>query len=409
VSIGGSSQTEELDDPTVWEAKNLPSKVKLEAKVPKLAVKDKEGGLPYHTWKVRARSTLATARGAEWLLDIPPPLDGASLQVREWYEGVDRIVFNPLFEAVDNERVLADEVGRLQGTWGSSYHAWRAIKKHFVREAPTNRTHLTSKLLKLAPGEKESMESFLNRCEKLREEYESYGLKLKDEDLLVQIFLKLSIQWLVSIGLSNVKYEDMSWNDVKVRLQLQDTIRRQSNLEASDALMPLGWVKRQGGAHAAGGSTDSGESSPPSTRKAKPARSTSPGASAHEAGGNYKGKGPQVPKNSWKGKDAAKEQPSGKPLICYHCLKTGHIWHKCKTKPENWEPTEEQKAKAEEIRLKRWEQSQHAKAAQASGSGTSSSARASVTTGTSNSSAATSAEPVTGESSSKGKASVTSI
>jgi hypothetical protein len=326
--------------------------VKVEA-LPRLGSKEKEG-LSYHNWKVDARATIAAAHGAEWVLDIEPPLAEEFEAVRAWYEPVDKMVYAVLLKSVSDVPILSDIVRRLQGEWGSGHKAWWAIHSHYVRVAETNRTFLAAKVTALKPKERESMEAFLNRCEALREEHKQYGIELPDNMLITQVFRHLSQNWRVHTGLNGVSFSSLPWGTVKDKLQGEDNIRRQSNTTAEDATMPLGWTKGYGGAKAAGGS-ESSDASNPST------------GGANKAGGDPPFKRPD---NAKKGgaKPPGTRKGMGPNLVCYHCKKSGHVWTECRTKPEGWEPSDEDKAEADKLRAARLEQSAKAKAANGTGS-----------------------------------------
>jgi hypothetical protein len=348
VSRAGS-EAARIADQSAWAGKStrLPKKVKVEA-LPRLGSKEKEG-LSYHNWKVDARATIAAAHGAEWVLDIEPPLAEEFEAVRAWYEPVDKMVYAALLKSVSEVPILSDIVRRLQGEWGSGHKAWWAIHSHYVRVAETNRTFLAAKVTALKPKERESMEAFLNRCEALREEHKQYGIELPDNMLITQVFRHLSQNWRVNTGLNGVSFSSLPWGTVKDKLQGEDNIRRQSNTTAEDATMPLGWTKGYGGAKAAGAG-ESPDASNPST------------GGANKAGGDPPYKRPD---NAKKGgvKPPGMRKGMGPNLVCYHCKKSGHVWTECRTKPEGWEPSDEDKAEADKLRAARLEQSAKAKAA----------------------------------------------
>jgi gag-polypeptide of LTR copia-type len=337
-----------LGGTSTWDGKSsrLPKKVKVES-LPRLGSKEKEG-LPYHKWKVDARATIAAAYGAEWVLDIDPPTEEEPAELREWYEPVDKMVYAALLKAVSDVPILSDFVRRLQGTWGAGYKAWRTIKKHYVRMADTNRTYLASKLTSMKPKERESMESLLNRFELLREEYDQYGVPLSDELLITQVFSHLSQNWRVNTGLNGKDLSKMTWGEVKEKLQQEDNIRRQSNTTAEDATLPLGWTK----GYAAAKVASAGESD----AKDKPAVGL-----ANKAGGSPPSKGKEKPKQGGAPKEV-KKQGEGLLFVCYCCKKSGHVWTKCRNKPDGWVPSDEDKAEADRLRAQRIAQSNAARA-----------------------------------------------
>jgi hypothetical protein len=281
------------------------SDIKL-GELPKLG-KDK-GELPYHKWHIDAMAVIAAAR-AKRVLDDPPPDPSVDADYFAWFEHADSAVFAALLSAVRSIPVLSDHVRRHAGSIGCARNAWLAIRDHYVRLADSNLSFLTGKLKALRPNEKESMESFLNRCELLRSEYAQFGLDLDDAQLLTQVFSVLSRMWKHSIGHARTPISGLTWGEVKFLLQEEDNGRRQADASAPDSLLPLGWSRR-----------------PPNSRPQD--NSTRPSASA--AGGK--------PYSS----------PDGKPrvTVCWFCFKFGHMWPDCRNKPEGWQPSEEARKKA---------------------------------------------------------------
>jgi hypothetical protein len=338
------------DEIAWWEARQLPPKVKVESLPVLKKDKDKEG-VPYYQWRVEARSILVASVGVDWVLDRPPPNETNSYQVRDWYRGADRVVFASLIRAVREVPILGDTVRRLVDTWGSSHRAWKAIKAHFIRQAETNRTYLAGKLQQLKPGDSESMESFLNRCQNLVEEYGSYGLEMDQAQLKTQVFQCLSHSWIITARLSGEEISSLPWNEIKERLQAADNARRQSNTKAEDAFLPLGWGNRHGNAKVGSGERSV---SPPKDR-----------GSAAPAGG-YKGKkvSPSGPKGSSNpGQGGKQGMKNDFILVCYYCKKSGHTVGKCKNKPADWQPSQADKDEADRLRRERMEQSARAKTA----------------------------------------------
>jgi len=60
----------------------------------------------------------------------------------------------------------------VQGRCGCARMAWLAVKAHFVHLSHHDKPY-TARSCKLRPGESESMDSFLDGVEKLRDEYAS--------------------------------------------------------------------------------------------------------------------------------------------------------------------------------------------------------------------------------------------
>ena len=146
--------------------------------------------VPYYRWKQLVESRVRALGGHIYL--SPHDLTGLSADVVAIHERNDASLYSALFEAVMQVPTLADKVSKCANQWGSTAKAWEAIKAFFIRAGDHNEPWLDSKLGKLAPAPGESMEVFLNRCERLRNEYESYGLLLDDARLIRQVKLKLS-------------------------------------------------------------------------------------------------------------------------------------------------------------------------------------------------------------------------
>jgi hypothetical protein len=296
--------------------------------------------LPYHKWKVDALAYIEAARAGK-VLTTPPPGTGESFAYQEWFAQANAIVYASLLAAVRSVQVLGDAVRRLQGKPDSALKAWKAIEAHYVRMADTNLTYLMGKVRSLVPTDGESMESFLNRCQALRDEFDAYGLELEDHLLITQVFQGLSHQWKQSCGLNRVSVATLQWAVVAEMLQQEDNSRRQSNTKATDALLPLGWTRKHpGGAfHAKGEEEHNNPLSFPAAPRACACAGT--------------------PRDSGKGKRVKKEHnggavlPARKNFVCYHCLKSGHTWTHCRTRPAEWKPTAEDKQKADRIRDER--------------------------------------------------------
>lgn len=220
--------------------------------------------------------------------------------------------------AVFDIPVLGDHVCRFDGLKDSAHQAWGTIKAHYIRLAANNRAFLTRKLHELEPRDGESMESFLNRCYVLQDEFASYGLVLNDNELITQVFSKLSFQWRQTCGFGDVPEGDLSWADVALALQDQDNKRRHSNTKAPDALLPLGWTRK-------------GRTEGHAKRASSPPKKDGIFQKGEKVGGKW---GP-------------KEDQRGPPLIvCYVCFEVGHGCNKCPKKPEGWKLTSEAREKA---------------------------------------------------------------
>lgn len=305
--------------------------------------------LPYFKWKVDARAYIDAAQlGA--VLDKDPPNASSSPEWRAWFSHADAVVYAAILAAVGRVSILSDVIRRLQGQQGAAGKAWDAVHDHYVRLADTNQTYLMGKVRTLAPKEGENMEAFLNRCQALRDEFEAYNLQLDDNLLVTQVFSSLSHQWKQSCGLNQLSTAQISWQMASQLLQAEDNSRRQSNTEAEDALLPLGWTRRsKGGARQAEG---------------RPKSSSDPSSHAHAAGGR---KGDSGSSGGGGARDRTKDDRRGDKgsslIVCYCCFKTGHGCGACPTKEEGWRLTPEAKAKADQIRRERMEQSSRDRAA----------------------------------------------
>ena len=170
---------------------------------------------------------------------------------------------------------------------------------------------------------------FLNRCERLRNEYESYGLLLDDARLIRQVKLKLSRPWLTAAGLAQDGASALSWDQVAVALQTEDNNRRHANTDAVDAVLPLGWTPKgeKGKAYVAmSGHSDLGDSDDSEHAHAAPAVAAKGKGSAKGGGGGKSGPSKPMDKSQW---------------VCFHCIEPGHGVKECPTKPAGWKPTEE--------------------------------------------------------------------
>jgi hypothetical protein len=284
--------------------------------------------IPYGRWKFHVLADADAARLSP-VLQAELPAD-APREVEEFYRAANAVLYAGLLNSVKEISVLSDIVLRLYGKPSSARQAWLAIKAHYVRLSVNNRTYLLKKLQELEPVGAESMEAFLNRCAKLRNDFAEYNLVCEDHLLITQVVSKLSIQWKTRAGLDR-PLESYSWDQVASALQTEDNDRRQSNTKSPEALMPLGWTRRaQGDARAATGDEQS---------------SSTEGSAAPAAGrfGPPKGKGP-------KGSNPEGESKVSVPVVCWFCQGVGHTFGECTTKPAGWKASASDKAKAEQAR-----------------------------------------------------------
>jgi hypothetical protein len=212
------------------------------------------------------------------------------------------------------------------------------IKHHYIKLGRNNLPFLEGKLRSLEPRETESMDSFLSRCEDMRGLYASYGQALNDTSLITQVLSRLSIHWQRISCLQSQDSDSWTWDLVSDALQLEDNERRLANWRTPDALLPLGWSKyKKGGEARAASGEHVIDSSPPSSP-------SGPQSYAAAAKGKGQGKGPKP----------GSPKTYGGPVVCYHCLKQGHVYvdPACPKFDRKWRPTEAQTAKAQEMRLK---------------------------------------------------------
>jgi hypothetical protein len=344
-----------------------------------------KGELPYYRWKVEAKAIIHAAKALP-VLEEPLPSEEADSEYFTWYEEADAVVYAALLAAVRGIPVLSDAVRRLQGKKGSAQQAWKVMADHYIRLVDTNLTMLNSKLLRLQPLPGESMESFLNRCQLLRDEYADYDQQLDDVLLITQVFTKLSHQWKQSTGFNKVSLRDQTWADVAQALQTEDNSRRQCEVSTDESLLPLGWKERRRGKGGLGMSAgvdqdgtaldvgNRGRSPPPGAgrqdRGRSPGkdrvRSRTPGPRGKSPGLGFRSPGRQ---RGGRGGNPYE----GLPFVCYHCLKTGHSWLRCPTRPRDWAPDQAAKDRADRVRGERGEQSSRDRAihlARVSGSST---------------------------------------
>jgi hypothetical protein len=314
-----------------------------------------KGELSYSSWKTFALADLDAARLTPVLtLEYP---EQASAEVQAFYKAANSVVYAGLLHAVKEINVLRDHVLRLHGHVSSARFVWLAIKAHFVRASHNNDLHLLTKLKALAPREKESMESFLNRCNLLVKEYSEYDLVCDETLLISQVLSTLASQWKTNAKLDRPLAE-LTWDEVARALQAEDNNRRMSNTDAPESLLPLGWTRRSGGARAASGDSGSSGEQPPSN----------PDANAAPAGATPKG-GKWKPKHAApKGAPPQGEQRVTAPVVCWLCKEVGHLYGECKSDRAGQKPSAQDRAEAEakreELRRRR-EQSVKDKAAHA--------------------------------------------
>jgi hypothetical protein len=192
------------------------------------------------------------------------------------------------------------------------------------------------------------MRSYLTRYEDLRAKFLAYDVTPRDDAFVRQVFKTLTKPWRDGVYLACGHYNasDIPWEVMSDSLIAQDDLRRMSNTQGPDALLPLGWTKRE-----------------------KDAPRPNKQGMANAGGGHSKGEG--HPK--WGGNNAPpsdKKKPFKKPiLVCFCCLEFGHMVGDCPKKPKDWKLTPEQKdkafAKREAEIKKRAEQSRASKAAAA--------------------------------------------
>lgn len=306
--------------------------------------------LPYPKWKVDALAIMEAAQ-VDFVLENPFSHHGTE-EEQAWYAMCNRVVYVALLQAVRSIPVLSDAVRRLRGDESSAYESWQSIKSHFVRVSDSNHPWLLEKVQKLKPNDGESMESFINRCSNLKGEFETYGLELEDKLLITQVFSKLSVQWRKACGITD--FEGVSWEYVASLLQLEDNTRRQSNTQADDALLPLGWTKGgpgRGMGHRA--------SSPPKERGSSRPTSPSKGPRSGPPSGERHGAYAVAPGKSW----GAGPRADG-PIVCWFCKISGHGLNRCNKKPAGWVASDADKKKADEVKAKLAAELQHKRKAQ---------------------------------------------
>jgi len=190
------------------------------------------------------------------------------------------------------------------------------------------------------------MESFLNRCNKLREEYRTHGFMLSSSDLVIQVFSRIDATWRSSPGLPRdgaTPVQSLPWEDVSFSLITEDSQRRQSSITSSTMLLPLGGSR---GAHASqvDGAT-SGALDPtyaaaaaaggprPPPRGASPSRRVAQRRDATRGPGGATAPGQRV------------------PSVCWICHAVGHEW-RAFPDPRGRTPTDTSRAEVDRIRAR---------------------------------------------------------
>ena len=307
-----------------------------EIKIPALPVLGKAPGLSYPKWSKVAKIKLGTA-GMGAVLD--PQWIPSTSDEDLWWKTVNPLVFAVLYDAVQGKDTLCDKVARFHKDEGAGRLAWNAIKAYHVRIAEGNKEVLLQKVTALIPGSRESMESFLCRCENLREEFQEYNLNLDESLLISHLFGCIDQTWRWLCGFADIPTEALTWEDVSEALLKQDNQRRNAT-KPNPLILPLGWIARdtydkskEGAAHAAQGS-----------------RFVSPkeGNPKYPSAGPNTSSGPQ--KESF--------------FICFCCFEFGHSCDKCPKKPPHWKLTNQAKAKAMKLRNEKVEKYGKAKMAQ---------------------------------------------
>ena len=327
-------------------------------------------GLPYTKWSKSVKIKLGAVGAGATISDSWTPSTPEEVQ---WWNIVNPLVYAALYDAVQKNDTLSDNIARYFENDGAGRLAWNAIKAFYVRVAEGNSETLMLKLNALAPGEKESMESFLCRCNNLREEYQQYNLSLDDSLLISHVFGQLDTTWRWMSDMSNTPTNILAWDGVADALQKQDNQRRQGQKQ-NPLILPLGWVSRElyqkpkvAAAHAAQGAP----------------QDSNQGAAANAAQGGYKGKntryntGPPAGQK-WTAASGIPGQKAGSFFICFCCFEFGHGCNECPKRSPGWKITPEIKAKATALRdakLEKFgrpkstpgEQPQYGKAAMAQG------------------------------------------
>lgn len=325
-----------------------------------------QGELPYGRWKYFVLA-ITDAAFLSPILQTEFPIEG-STEVQHYYRTGNALVFQALLSSVSGIPVLSDIVLRLYGQPSSAYFSWLAVQRHFVRLSANRQTYLMRRIHELEPRQGEHMEAFLNRCAALQTEFAEYDVPLDESLLITQVLSKLSIQWRTRAGLDH-PIETLTWAIVAEALQAEDNNRRQSNLQSPEALLPLGFTRRS--AVSEGGARPVQVSVPTQTGGAAPARKVVAGSHAGQGSSQQGGSGPTSGPGSRtqdrgrsrsRSRTPSRSQGSRPPLVCWHCLRSGHAWEDCPTLPQDWRPTRQDRIEAERLRQERHMQSERDRA-----------------------------------------------
>ena len=302
--------------------------------------------LPYVKWVKSVKIKLA-AIGAGAVLN--PNWIPSTPEEQIWWNTVNPLVFSALYDAITRYDTLSDNISRFCDDEGSGRLAWNAIKAFHVKLAEGNRETLMLDLNGLVPGDNESMESFLCRCNNLREKFLEYNLVLEDSLLISHLFGHIDPTWRWMSGFAEIPTDVLTWEDVSSALQKQDNQRRQGQKQ-NPLILPLGWVPKDiyqkskiAAAHSAQGN-----------KGAEQDQDSNEEASANAAQGSTKWKGHKKPHP---GKVSTSDSPhtsfTGKPsqfFICFCCFEFGHGCNDCPKRTEGWKVTKEARAKGMALR-----------------------------------------------------------
>ena len=315
-------------------------------KIPDLPLLGKPpDALPYTKWCKSVKIKLGALGVGAVLSDSWTP---STPQEVQWWNCVNPLVHAALYDSVQSHNTLSDNVARFFASEGAGRLAWNAIKAFHVRLAEGNRETLLLKLNALVPGERETMESFLCRCNNLREEFQQYNLTLDDSLLISHVFGQLDHTWRWMSDMANVPADTLSWHDVCDALQRQDNQRRQGQKQ-NPLILPLGWVPRDlnqkskvGAAHA--------------VQRGSPRQSSSYPLGSKGRGGGAGHK--TIPGGVTIGTPDVREHAPGVPgqrrgsavIVCFCCLEFGHGCLECPKRTAGWKVTPEMRAKALSLR-----------------------------------------------------------
>lgn len=306
-------------DPSEWEEELTQGKTRINPDFPRLHGSKGSGPMwPYITWASMVQAHLLGS-GLASVLTIAPPTSEQSPQARKHYERVQSQVYSALTAAVSGISVLEEKVAAAWSTTSpdgvplGALQAWQEIRDFYIRPSSTNRQWLDSQLKELAPSEKESMEAFLTRAEKLRATYREYGQELASRELIARIFSSLSYDWRAEtarrLGVPSV--EAAQWGTVKTDLLEQDRDRRQSRLAPGQStFLPLGFGAK-------------GKAAPViSEPTAAPASSASPRLGSPRSR-------PGSPKKGAKKNPSDPERPRAQPVCWIPQCRKNHVWSQC--------------------------------------------------------------------------------